>query len=170
MFRRYSNGMRLLFSGFIVLAHIAFGNAAQAALADSPAACAMWLAAHADASGHKHYRDCVIVVAGTYIDAEENTIPFDKVLLADDVAQHRIGTDPVFAPGNRAKLVAKDTHSVIAAIRNRRWTVDGDTAWILYDGYLKKDPDKIGFYVAERITLKKGLIREILVADITVPK
>ncbi len=66
--------------------------------------------------------------------------------------------------------MAVDTHGVIAAIRNRRWTVEGDTAWILYDGYLKKDPDKIGFYVAERITLQKGLVHEILVADITVPK
>lgn len=170
MFCRYSDVMRLLFSGIIVLVLSTFGNAAHAALADSPAGCSIWLAAHPDAVGRKHYRDCVIAVAGTYIDAEENSLPFDKVLLADDVAQHRIGTDPVFAPGNRARLMAKDTHGVITAIKNRRWTVDGDTAWILYDGYLKKDPDKIGFYVAERITLQNGLIREILVADITVPK
>jgi hypothetical protein len=66
--------------------------------------------------------------------------------------------------------MAEDSHKVISAIRNRRWTVEGDTAWILYDGYLKKDPDKIGFYVAERITLENGLIHEILVADITLPK
>ena len=29
---------------------------------------------------------------------------------------------------------------------------------------------QLGFYVAERITLEKGLFHEILVADITLPK
>ena len=112
----------------------------------------------------------VIAVASTYIDAEENSLPPEKQLFADDVSRHHIGTPPNFASGNRAKLMAEDSHKVISAIRNRRWTVEGDTAWILYDGYLKTAPDKIGFYVAERITLEKGLIHEILVADITIPK
>jgi hypothetical protein len=170
MFCRYSDSMRILLPGIIVFALLAFGNAAHAVLQDTPAACSIWLATHPEGSGGVHRRACVLAVAGTYIDAEENSLPFDKALLSDDVSRHRIGTDPVFAPGNRAKLIAIDTHDVIAAIKNRRWTVEGDTAWILYDGYLKKDPDKIGFYVAERITLKKGLIHEILVADITVPK
>ena len=127
-----------------------------------------WLRTHPDeplisSDRRKH---CVIAVATTYIDAEENSLPPEKQLFADDVSRHRIGTPPNFAVGNRAKLFAEDSHKVIAAIKNRRWTVEGDTAWILYDGYLKKDPDKIGFYVAERITLEKGLIHEILVAGI----
>jgi hypothetical protein len=168
MFRRYSQGMSAPLRSLIVLAFLSLGNAAFAA--ETPVACSIWLSAHADAKADGHYRDCVLKVAETYIDAEENSLSFTKVPLADDVSRHHIGADPVFAAGNRAKLMAVDTHGVIAAIRNRRWTVEGDTAWILYDGYLKKDPDKIGFYVAERITLQKGLIREILVADITVPK
>ena len=168
MFRRYSQGMSAPLRSLIVFAFLSLGNAAFAA--ETPVACSIWLSAHADAAEDGHYRDCVQKVAETYIDAEENSLPFTKVLLADDVSRHHIGTDPTFAPGNRARLMAVDTHGVIAAIKNRRWTVEGDTAWILYDGYLKKDPDKIGFYVAERITLQKGLIHEILVADITVPK
>ena len=157
-------------SGFIVAVLALIGNAAVAAPDTSPTACSQWLAAHAQATADKRYRDCVLAVAGTYIDAEENILPFEKALLADDVSRHRIGTEPAFAPGNKAKMIAVTTHDVIAAIKNRRWTVEGDTAWILYDGYLKKDPSKIGFYVAERITLEKGLVHEILVADITVPK
>jgi hypothetical protein len=168
MFCRYSQGMLPPLRSLIVLVFLSLGNAAIAA--ETPVACSIWLAAHPNATAEGHYRDCVLKVATTYIDAEENSLPFAKVPLTDDVSRHRIGTEPAFAPGNRGKLMAVDTHDVIAAIRNRRWTVDGDTAWILYDGYLKKDPDKIGFYVAERITLQKGLIHEILVTDITVPK
>jgi hypothetical protein len=138
---------------------------------DDPVFCSGWLRTHpgepASSDRRKH---CVIAVATTYIDAEENSLPPEKQLFADDVSRHHIGTPPDFMPGNRARLMAEDSHKVISAIRNRRWTVEGDVAWILYDGYLKKDPDKIGFYVAERITLEKGQIHEILVADITLPK
>jgi len=138
---------------------------------DDPVFCSNWLRTHlGEPASSDRRRHCVIAVATTYIDAEENSLPPEKQLFADDVSRHHIGTPPNFAPGNRARLMAEDSHKVISAIRNRRWTVEGDTAWILYDGYLKKDPDKIGFYVAERITLEKGLIREILVADITLPK
>ena len=138
---------------------------------DDAAFCSAWLRAHENEPLQSdRRRHCVVTVASTYIDAEENSLPPEKQLFADDVSRHRIGTEPRFAAGNSAKLMAEDSHKVISAIRNRRWTVEGDTAWILYDGYLKANPDKIGFYVAERITLEKGLIKEILVADVTVPK
>jgi hypothetical protein len=154
------------------------GSAAQAAMPhpayhryDDPVFCSDWLRTHPDEpTSSDRRKHCVIAVATTYIDAEENTLPPEKQLLAEEVSRHHIGTPPNFMPGNRARLMAEDSHKVISAIRNRRWTVDGDTAWVLYDGYLKKAPDKIGFYVAERITLEKGLIHEILVADITIPK
>jgi hypothetical protein len=135
---------------------------------DDAGFCSGWLRDHE--AGSPNRRRCVIAVATTYIDGEENTLPPEKQLLTDDVSRHRIGTEPKFAAGNRAELMAEDSHEVISAIKNRRWTVEGDMAWILYDGYLKTKPDQIGFYVAERITLEKGLIREILVADITLPK
>lgn len=138
---------------------------------DNAAFCSKWLQESGGlAQGSEHRRSCVIAVASTYINAEENSLSPDNQLFTDDVSRHRIGAPPNFMPGNRAKLMEENSHQVIAAIKNRRWTVDGDEAWILYDGYLRKNPDKIGFYVAERITLEKGLIREILVADVTVPK
>jgi len=138
---------------------------------DDPVFCSDWLRTHpGEPTSSDRRRHCVVAVATTYIDAEENSLPPEKQLFADDVSRHHIGTPPNFMPGNRARLMEEDSHKVISAIRNRRWTVESDAAWVLYDGYLKKDPDKIGFYVAERITLEKGLIKEILVADITLPK
>jgi hypothetical protein len=151
-------------------AHAAMPHAAYQRY-DDPIFCSEWLRTYPDEpTSSDRRKHCVIAVATTYIDAEENSLPPEKQLFADDVSRHRIGTPPNFAPGNRAKLMADDSHKVISAIRNRRWTVEGDTAWVLYDGYLKKNPNRIGFYVAERITLETGLIHEILVADITIPK
>jgi hypothetical protein len=162
---------RTILGGIIaIVMHVCALDTSAAETPDAPA-CSKWLADHpASAMQSTYRRDCVLAVASTYIDAEENSLPAESQILADDVSRHRIGTAPSFQPGNRAKLVADMRHEVIGAIRNRRWTIEGDEAWILYDGYLKKDPDKIGFYVAERITLEKGLIKEILVADITLPK
>jgi hypothetical protein len=138
---------------------------------NDPVFCSEWLRTHPhEPTSSDRRKHCVIAVATTYIDAEENSLPPQKQLFTDDVSRHHVGTPPNFAPNNRAKLMAEDSHKVISAIRNRQWTVEGDTAWILYDGYLNKDPDRIGFYVAERITLEQGLIHEILVADITIPK
>ena len=116
------------------------------------------------------HRRCVIAIASTYIDAEENSIAPEQQLFADDISRHLIGKDPDFRAGNAQKIVAESSHSVIGAIKNRRWTVDGDQAWILYDGYLKSDPSKPGFYVAERLTIEKGLIKEILVAAVARPQ
>ena len=116
-------------------------------------------------------RRCIVAIATTYIEGEQNSIPPEKELLADDVARHLIGTPRVNAPGGRAKIIAVQPASfVIGAIRNRRWTVDGDDAWILYDGYLKADMAKPGFDVAERITVEKGLISEIMVAAVAHPE
>jgi hypothetical protein len=130
--------------------------------------CSRWLAEHdRKLQLPEDHRRCVIAVASTYIATEENSAPPEQQLFADDVSRHRIGTQPVFAAGNRARLMAENSHEVIAAIRNRRWAVDGGDAWILYDGYLKTDPIKPAFYVAERFWIEHGLIKEILVADIT---
>jgi hypothetical protein len=108
----------------------------------------------------------VLAIATTYIDVEENSLSAEKQLVADDVSRHRMGTAPDHKPGNRAKLIADMSHSVIAAIKNRQWTVEGNQAWILYDGYLKTDPENPGFYVSERITVENGLIKEILVTGV----
>lgn len=160
--------------GRVILGATVIGACAVGVRAEDrpdPLACSLWLAAHpAGKESNERRRGCVVAVASTYIDAEENSAPADHQLLADDVSRHRIGTLPDFKPGNRAKIIADQRHDVIAAIRNRRWTVEGDEAWILYEGYLKANPDRVGFTVVERITLANGLIREILVADIALAK
>ena len=138
---------------------------------DDPHFCSGWLAQHGDSSlSPAALRRCVVAIASTYIDAEENSIPVDQQLVADDISRHMIGKEPDFRSGNGRKIIADMSHDVIAAIKNRRWTVDGNQAWILYDGYLKTDPSKPGFFVAERLTIEKGLIKEILVAAIARPQ
>ncbi|MBY0511369.1 MAG: nuclear transport factor 2 family protein [Rhodospirillaceae bacterium] len=112
------------------------------------------------------HRACVIAISTTYIDAEENTLAWEKCLLADDVSRHSLGTPADYKAGNAAKIHTPDSKSVIAAIKNRRWVADGNQAWIEYDGYLKADPSKIGFYVAERFTIENGLIKEIMIGGV----
>src|SRR4051812_30379358 len=139
--------------------------AAELLSAQGPA-CSKKLAQNEKLSATEH-RDCMIAVASTYIDAEENTITPDKQLVTEDVSRHSLGTPPNYAAGNGAKITADHGHSVIHAIKNRQWTVDGNQAWIAYDGYLKSDTQNPSFYVAERFTIEKGLIREILIAPVT---
>jgi hypothetical protein len=133
--------------------------------------CSRWLADNdGKPQAPEDHRRCVIAVASTYINAEENSIPPEDQLYTEDTAHHHLGEPAVYAPGNRAKEIAKTSHQVIAAIRNRHWAVDGNEAWITYDGYLKARPDKPGFHVAERITLEKGLIKEVFIAGVAMEK
>jgi hypothetical protein len=134
---------------------------------DDAVFCSKWLRDHGPGEASDRRRRCVIAVASTYVNAEENSASEDDQLFTDDISRHRPGADPNFMPGNPAKFLHQNAHGVISAIKNRQWTVDGDKAWILYDGYLKANPDKPAFYVAERFTLEKGLIKEIVVAGVT---
>jgi hypothetical protein len=133
---------------------------------DDAVFCSKWLLDHQgqsqSAEGH---RRCIIAVASTYVNAEDNSAPLNEQLLADDVSRHRLGTPASFLAGNGAKQ--QNAHSVVGAIKNRHWSVDGEEAWVVYDGYLKADPTKPSFYVAERFTIEKGLIKEILLAGVT---
>ncbi len=134
---------------------------------DDAVFCSKWLHDHKKSDASSQHRRCVIAVASTYVNAEENSAPEDDQLFTDDISRHRVGTEANFMPGNRARFLHQNAHAVIATIKNRQWTVDGDVAWIMYDGYLKTAPDKPAFFVAERFTLENGLIREILVAGVT---
>jgi hypothetical protein len=158
-----------IYAGVFAMLGVLAGTAAATsgdARYDDAVFCSKWLGDHGSRGAPDKHRRCVIAVASTYVNAEENSLAPEMQLFTDDISRHRIGTSPTFAPGNRAKLLTEDSHKVIAAIKNRQWTVDGDVAWILYDGYLKANPDKPAFYVAERFTLEKGLIREIAVAGV----
>jgi hypothetical protein len=139
---------------------------------DDAAYCSKFLATHPDtALTPVRHRSCMIAIATTYIESEQNSIPPEQMLLADDVAKHQIGTPRVNKPGSRAVIIAAQPRSyVIGAIRNRRWSVDGNHVWILYDGYFKTDLTKPEFDVGERFTIEKGLIEEVLVAAVAHPR
>lgn len=129
--------------------------------------CSKHFARHGDASlPTDAQRQCVIAIASTYVNGEENTTPMADMLLADDISRHALGTPPDHKPGAAAKIKNSDGTSVIAAIKNRRWSADGNQVWIVYDGYLTSDPSKPSFFVAERFTIESGLIKEILLAPV----
>src|SRR5438094_4566922 len=125
-----------------------------------------WLATHEGSGrvGGDTWRRCMIAVASTYIEAEQNAIPPDEILYADTLRIGMLGTElrTVTAEENRDRIRNGST-AVIAKIANRQWTVDGNQAFIVYDGYLTTNPDTPGFYVAERFTIENGLITEILI-------
>ena len=129
--------------------------------------CSNYFAKHGDVSlPPDSQRRCMIAIASTYVNGEENTTPMGDMLLSDDISRHNLGTLPNHQAGAAEKIKNGTGTSVIAAINNRQWSVDGNQAWIVYDGYLKSDRTQPSFYVAERFTIKNGLIREILLAPV----
>ena len=158
---------RYLAAGFILL----FAGAVPVWGADADyndaKYCSRHFAEHGDISlPPDAQRTCVIAIASTYVNGEENTTPMADMLLADDISRHGLGTPPDHQPGTAEKMKSSTGTSVITAIKNRHWSVDGNQAWIVYDGYLKSDPTKPSFYVAERFTIENGLIKEILLAPV----
>jgi len=137
-----------------------------------PKQCSRWLADHegGDDAPVDVHRECMIAVASTYIEAEQNAIPPDDILYAPTVSVGLLGTElrTMTAEENRDRIWNGST-AVIAKIANRRWMVDGEHAFIIYDGYLTTNPDAPGFYVAERFTIRKGLITEILICAVQHP-
>lgn len=157
---------QLVIGVFILLATVAQAWATDTDYSDA-LYCSHHFAKHGDVSlPPEAQRECVIAIASTYVNGEENTTPMADMLLADDISRHGLGTLPDHQPGAAAKMKSSTGTSVIAAIKNRHWSVDGNQAWIVYDGYLKNDPSKPSFYVAERFTIEKGLIKEILLAPV----
>ena len=124
--------------------------------------CSKQLAKGAKPLPPDQHRQCLIAIASTYVDFEQGTRPKDEVLLADDISRHPLGTPPDHQPGAHEKIRASKVMDVIGAIKNRSWIADGNTAWVTYEGYLKADMSKPGFWVAERFTIENGVIKEIL--------
>jgi hypothetical protein len=140
---------------------------------DDPTFCSNWLARHGDnAQPAEPNERCVLAVATTYIDGEQNSIKPEEILFAPDVSRHLLGTPPNFQPGNRMALLQLyhgGQTAGIDRITDRHWVVEGEDAWINYVGFLKCNTSVPGFYVGERITVEHGLIHEILIAGVVVP-
>jgi hypothetical protein len=152
--------MSLRSAALALLAALAVPAAAGAAEPD-PVACSRELARNEAAMAPARHRACIVAVAGTYLAFWTHSIPESRFLVADDVWAHSDGGAPDHRPGNRARVIATDPHN-IAAIKVLDWTVEGNTAWAFYAGYLTGQPDKPSFFYAERFTVEKGLVREVL--------
>src|SRR5204863_6235608 len=108
------------------------------------------------------HRACVIAVAATYLDAGQHTLSPDDVLFDPSVSIYKIGTAPMHGPSNAAMYRKQLLASTTTRIIKREWVVDGNDAFVSYDGYTKASEAKPAFYLAERFTLRNGLIWEVL--------
>jgi hypothetical protein len=140
---------------------------------DSGPWCSVRLAVRGDASlTPEQHRRCVIAIASTYVNSEENSIPGNQILFDPRFSKRSLGGAAVHHPANsdlnrtQQGTFQGTTGRVIRSIDNRRWVVEGNTAWILYDGWLVVSTTHPGFYVTERFTLRDGLIWDITIAPI----
>ena len=133
--------------------------------------CTTWLAQRGDASlAAADHERCMIAIASSYVDAEENSAPNTQVLFDPRVSKHSLGAPPNHQAGNGDEIRTEIgvITRVIRSIDNRQWTVDGNTVWIVYDGYLVASATEPGFYVAEKFTIRDGLIWELMIAPVVV--
>lgn len=167
--------MRLILP-FVALGFAVLAGAAQTAVAQNAAngadpkdqgfdygqalACSKQLAAGTRLPVEQH-RTCLILIASTYIEFEQSTLAPEKMLLADDISRHPLGSPPDYKPGAHRAVRNATSQKVITAIRNRQWVADGSYAWITYDGF--RGGDKPSFWVSERFLIEKGVIKEILI-------
>jgi hypothetical protein len=138
---------------------------------DDPIFCSAWIGEHGDDSlPADAHRRCMIAIATTYVDAEDNSGPQSRALYDPRVSRYSMGGRPKHDPGNSDSIRTTNgvTSTVIREAANRQWTVEGNDAWIVYDGYLQTSIVHPGFYVAERIRIQRGLIWEIMIAPVKI--
>ena len=139
------------------------GSRAQAAdpQYDDPAFCSRALGTSAQLSVDFHRR-CMIAIAGAYLDAEANPSLASKVPIAGDAARHLLGRTEAHGAGGRAGILAALDQSYLLSIKNRQWSVEGDVAYVVYDAALRTDPKPTQYAFGERITIEKGMIKDII--------
>jgi hypothetical protein len=121
---------------------------------------------------YDQHRRCLIAIATTYVDAEENSIPGNQILFDPRFSRYSLGGEPTHNPANSDLIRTQEGtyqgtyNRVIRSIHDREWTVDGDRVWIVYQGDLVISTTHPGFYVAERFTIRRGLIWQIMIAPI----
>jgi hypothetical protein len=140
---------------------------------DNPAYCSLVLGEQGDnALTPEQKHSCLIAIAATYVNAEGNST-FDSLTLFDPrFTKYSLGGLTNHHPGNgdTNRMDQITLSPTIRLIDNKVWTADTitDQVWITYDGYLPVSTDKPGFYVAERLTIRNGLIWEIMISPVVV--
>jgi len=140
---------------------------------DNPAYCTLVFGESGEASlTADQKRHCLIAIAATYVDAEGNSVADSLTIFDPRFSKYSLGDSPNHHPGNGDTNRTDQTalSPTIRLIDNKRWTADvtNDQVWITYDGYLPVSTDKPGFYVAERLTIRNGLIWEIMISPVVV--
>jgi len=135
--------------------------------------CSVQIAEHGDASlTAAEHRRCMIAIASTYVNAEENSQPGNQILFDPRFSRYSLGGSPLHDPSNSDLIRTQEGtyqgtyNRVIRSIKHREWTADGDRVWIVYQGWLVASTTHPGFYVAERFTIRNGLIWNIMIAPI----
>jgi hypothetical protein len=145
---------------------------------DDPTWCSDALARSGDRSmTAASHRRCMIAIATTYINGEENSAPGNQILFDPRVSRFSLGGKPTHHTSNSDLLRTQEGtfqgtyNRVIRSIINRHWTVDGNKLWIVYDGMLVTSVTHPQFHVAERFEIRNGLIWEIMIAPVvtTIP-
>ena len=133
--------------------------------------CTLWFAEHGDSSlPAAAHRRCMIAIAQHLRErGRELGARTCRCCSIPRVAKHGLGDQAVHGSGNGDEIRTEIgvITRVIRGIRNRQWTVEGDKVWIVYDGYLVTSLATSGFAVAERFTIRNGLIWEIMIAPVT---
>lgn len=107
------------------------------------------------------HRQCVIAVAGTYLQWVRGNLAAAELPLADSYVHRGLGTPLSEAALGRADLLASSQPDRIASVTEHEWFVDGDTAWAIFTVKLKDAPEST-HWIIERFTLTKGRISEIM--------
>lgn len=108
---------------------------------------------------HAQQRRCMIAIIETYVQFEEAKHAGDKVLLAPDVWRNFIGVPIQRKPDGHLQIRNQVVPNIIA--KDRAYVVEGNQAWLTYEGRLQKAPDQTAFWVTQRFTVEKGVIRTI---------
>jgi hypothetical protein len=152
----------MMHAGKLIIAACLLSGAAMAETAGNGASCSTALAAGKPALSAEDHRRCMIAVAESYLDAEQGSAPADQAQLADDVSRHLLGTEPDHQAGNRARLVWEMGQTILGSLKDREWALEGDVVYVIYNAALKTNPAPARFAFSERLTIEKGLIRDIV--------
>jgi hypothetical protein len=140
---------------------------------DNAAYCSLFISEQGDtALTPDQERRCLIAIAATYVNAEGNSTADSLTLFDPRFSKYSLGGQTNHHPGNgdTNRMDQISLSPTIRLIDNKQWTADTTTnqVWIVYDGYLPVSTDKPGFYVAERLTIRDGLIYEIMISPVVV--
>lgn len=157
---------RVTWCGVRNAALVAAMGVSMGASADAPSQKADWRScsaqlAHDAALTREQHRECVIAVAGTYLQWVRGDLAAEDLPLAENYVHRGLGTPLSEATLGRAALLASNQSNRIASVTEHEWFVDGDTAWAIFTVKLKDVPENT-HWIIERFTVTKGLLTDIM--------